>query len=130
MRHRLQISGKNRSVSREQAYGIPKKIIEYLCTQPSDVSNNLPTQDLRVQEVTIRPLHQEPWRSLRVGRMYRKSGCCQLMLEVDIEVARVHRRANALVDTGAQTSLVRRDLLPSYCFVKSNKPLILKTVSG
>ena len=111
MRHRLQISGKNRSVSREQAYRIPKRLIQYLCghAQEPGVMHDSVSADHVVQEVTIRPWHHKPWRPFRVGRMYRKGGCCQLMLEVDIEVAGVQRRANALVDTGAQTSLVRRD---------------------
>ena len=62
--------------------------------------------------------------------MERRGGCCQLMLEVCVRVDGYDRKARALIDTGAQTSLVRRALLPDSCFTRSSKPLLLKTVSG
>lgn len=123
---------KEKKVSREQAYRIPKKIVEYLCgtvQQPETTQNAIHT-NTTVQEVTVLPWQHKPWRPFRLGRMYHKGGCFQLMLEVDIDIAGVHRKATALVDTGAQTSPVRRDLLPRHCFTPSNRPLILKTVSG
>ena len=39
-------------------------------------------------------------------------------------------QAKALVDTGAEATLVRRGLLPEGCFQESKRPLMLLTVSG
>jgi hypothetical protein len=62
--------------------------------------------------------------------MERRGGCCQLMLVVEVEAGGMQKKARALIDTGAQTSLVRRNLLPDSCFTRSAKPLLLKTVNG
>ena len=51
-------------------------------------------------------------------------------MEVEVRVGEVKVRARALVDTGAQATLVRRGLLPAEVFKDSNRPLMLKTVSG
>ena len=52
------------------------------------------------------------------------------MLEVEVTVGEVKVRAKALVDTGAQATLVKRGLLPTDLFKVSDRPLMLKTVSG
>jgi len=53
-----------------------------------------------------------------------------LMMKVIVKVDNTEVEATALVDTGAQTSLVRRGLFPEGCFRRSEKPLALKTVTG
>ena len=52
------------------------------------------------------------------------------MLEVWITAGGISVQAQALVDTGAETTLVRRGLLPEVCFQESRRPLLLRTVSG
>jgi hypothetical protein len=83
-----------------------------------------------VHKVTVRPWQHHPKRPFIIGKMETRGSSYQLMLDVEVEAAGVKKMAKALVDTGAQTSLLRRGLLPKSCMRRSNKPLVLKTVSG
>jgi hypothetical protein len=87
-------------------------------------------QSKHVQEVIVRPWQHHPKFPMTIGRMERRGGGYQLMMEVTVRAAGHTRSATALVDTGAQTTLVRRDLFPSDAFCDSNHPLLLRTVSG
>jgi hypothetical protein len=62
--------------------------------------------------------------------MEHRGGCHQLLMDVKVEVSAKKLEAKALVDTGAQTSLIRRDLLPDTCYRRARRPLLLKTASG
>ena len=62
--------------------------------------------------------------------MEHRGGCYQLMMSVIVEVHDLQVQAKALIDTGAQTSLVRKGLFPESCFRRARRPLVLKTVSG
>jgi hypothetical protein len=132
-RHRFQLGVRcPHRVSREEAYRIPSGVVEYLCqgTGPQAATEaEGAVRNSQVQEVTIKPWHVKPAR-FRVGRMQRGGGGCQLLLEVTVEANGECYQAKALIDTGAQTSLCRRDLLPEACFTQSSKPLLFKTVSG
>ena len=85
---------------------------------------------IRVHKVTVRPWHHRRNRPFQVGRMEHRGGSYQLMFDVDIRKGGSVYPAGALIDTGAQTSLVGRDLLPKSLFQKSRHPLLLRTVSG
>ena len=130
--HRLQIGGKAPiHVSKEKAYRIPQAIVEYLCgihQQKNGLAES--PSDPQVQEVMVKPWHRKMARPFQIGRMERRGGCCQLMLEVEMDTGSKWKKGRALIDTGAQTSLVRRDVLPDSCFTQSRKPLLLRTVSG
>ena len=103
-RHRNQLGGRSPyRVSREMAYRIPRGVVEYLCGCTGKQAEN-EKKSSHVQEVTIKPWHVKPDRPFQVGRMERRGGGCQLMLEV--EAGNRCNRAKALIDTGAQKSLV------------------------
>ena len=84
----------------------------------------------RVRKVMMKPWHHEPRRPFAMGRMEHRGGCYQLMMTVEADIGGHVLEAKALVDTGARTSLVRKDLLPERFFRRLRKPLVLKTVSG
>ena len=62
--------------------------------------------------------------------MENRDGGHQLLLTIHITIGDVRRTAKALIDTGAQVSIVRQGLLPDECFRAARKPLLLKTASG
>ena len=153
--HRMQIGGQSpQRGSREQAYRIPAAVVRYLCQgMPTDHDpssrtqaippprTTLPTSsvqspattsstDMKVRKVMMKPWHHEPRRPFALGRMEHRGGCYELMMNVEVEVDGHKVEAKALIDTGAQTSLVKKDLVPPSLFRSSQRPLILKTVSG
>ena len=159
--HRVRLGGRGSpKATTEQAYRIPKAVIEYLCGMHSAAATSTPQQPLQrgeahqhpqrnpqeqqqqqspqrgkeevvhVRKVTVKPWQHRPNRPFRIGRMEARGGCSQLMLEVVIRVGEVRVQAKALVDTGAEATLVRRGLLPEGCFQESKRPLMLRTVSG
>lgn len=51
-------------------------------------------------------------------------------MDVEVEAGGVKIPAKALIDTGAQTCLVKKGLLPEAVFRAAERPLVLRTVSG
>ena len=135
--HRVRISGKQGPrARREMAYRIPRGVVEYLCGfQNLALPEALTPEDgkpdeTQPREVTVKPWQYRPLRPFRIGRMEARGGSHQLMMNVVVQAGAVRRTFKALIDTGAQTSLVRRGSLPESCFQPARRPLLLRTVSG
>ena len=61
-----------------------------------------------VQEVKVNPWHHHNNRPFMLGRVERRGGALQLMVEVQISVnGSTLKSIKALVDTGAQTNLLK-----------------------
>ena len=140
MRHRVQIGMHQRvedvrQDTRTKLYRIPDEIIGYLTGE--DGRHNKMTVDAAVmaelssrsvREITIKSYHHIP--NFMIGLMENRDGGHQLLMHVVLEAGGVVRHARALVDTGAQVSLIRTGLLPDEVFQPARRPLALKTASG
>ena len=119
-RHRVQIGGRSGQRARkEQAYRIPRGIIEYLCGfrgpplsyQPSNEEGQQESpveEDSLLREVMVRPWQHRPERPFCIGQMKSRGSAHQLMLKVVVRAGNGRRMLNVLVDTCAHTRLIRR----------------------
>ena len=84
-----------------------------------------------VQEVQVRPWHHHNNRPFRLGRVEHRGGALQLMVEVQISVkGSTPRSIMALIDTGAQTNLLKGNIFHDDFWTTTKKPLALTTVNG
>ena len=136
VRHRIAIGGQRRSEEREDSknklYRIPDGIIEYLTDAKviETPAGTTSTLSRGVRQVVIKPHQHRPQVPFKIGLMENRDGGHQLLLTIHITIEDVKRTVKALIDTGAQVSIVRQGLLPDECFRAARKPLLLKTASG
>ena len=84
-----------------------------------------------VQEVQVNPWHHHNHRPFMLGRVERRGGALQLMVEVQISVnGSTPKSIKALIDTGAQTNLLKANVFPDEFWTNAKKPLALTTVNG
>ena len=118
-RHFVQLSGKHQSLPTHLKYRIPERLVRVLA-EPW----------VEAPHVTI-PASCMEVTHLKVGRVTGEEGKKQLVVWVQ-----AHRpdgtcfRLKALVDTGAETNLLRSDLLPPGVMKPSPHPLALVTANG
>ena len=66
------------------------------------------TPDTMVQSVCIRAWQWNPRPPFRIGRVEHRGGATQLLMRVEVDIDGDSRPIHVLVETGAQTNLIRR----------------------
>ena len=118
-----------RQDSREKLYRIPDAIVGYLTgVEASGVPRDAAAAAVR--EVVIKEHQHRPEVPFMIGMMENRGGGHQLLMTVDITVGDFRRTVRALVDTGAQVSIIKQSLIPEEIYKPAKKPLSLRTASG
>ena len=120
-RHRLAI-GSRRAPSKVQMMAIPAGVIHHLCGFEG------PPQG--VLQVQVKAWQQHPQPPFQIGQVERRGGAVQLLMRITVLDGKEYIPIMALVDTGAQTNLIKRGLLPDRMFRPAKRRLVLTTVSG
>ena len=128
-----QRENEERQDSKQKLYRIPEAIVEYL-TGVKATEDHVEGQEKRqaqgVRQVVIKPYQHRPQVPFQIGLMENREGGHQLLLTMHIIIGKEDRVVKALIDTGAQVSIIRHGLLPESVFKQAKKPLMLKTANG
>ena len=135
-RHRERLGGYRQKFSTRMKGRIPEKVIEYLLSNNPDPVVNLVGGESTLSnhpgsEMLLADRLLKPREKYVVGSCHTTGENTQLVMDLLVDLPNGDQQIlKALIDTGAETNLVRQGVLPGHLFHSAPNPLKLVSAGG